>query len=263
MTRERKYDVRTSFRRGANFLWICRLVVAVMNLVVTRCFSFEVTPAVHEFTAGGKGSVQFFQVSNPAGAPLVLQVVPRRVSYTLDGKQRLEEATNIFQIFPARLVVPPGGKQRVRVTYLPKVNPTNDQLYRVLFKDLPVSVGPAGTNSGVKLTTEYHQLVLVRASRPLPKLIIERAGRAQGTNVALAGLWEVVVRNDGNGFGRLAGLKGTVPFSDEPGTGVFKVTSGLITNFQNVVLLPAERRRFLFAPPTGMEEGPGEVRLEL
>lgn len=230
---------------------------------IRTCLGFEVTPAVHQFAAGAKGSVQFFQVSNPDGAPLVLQVVPRRVSYTLDGRQRLEDVTNVFQIFPSRLVIPPGGKQRVRVTYMPKVSPPNDQLYRILFKDLPVSVGPAGTNSGVKLTTEYHQLAIVRASRTSAKVTVERAGRAQGTNAALAGLWEVVVRNDGNGFGRLAGLKATVPFSDTPGTGVFRVTQSLITNFQNVVLLPGERRRFLFAPPAGMEKGPGEVRLEL
>jgi hypothetical protein len=227
------------------------------------CLGFDVTPAVHEFTAGSKGAVQFFQVSNPDSAPLVLQVLPRRVSYTLDGRQRLEEATNVFQIFPSRLVIPAGGKQRVRVTYIPKTSPPVDSLFKMLFKDLPVSVGPGGTNSGVKLTTEYHQLAVVRGGRKVPKLVVEAAGPAQGTNKFLAGLWEVIVRNDGDGFGRLGGLKGVVPFTGSTGTGSFIVTPALITNFQNVILLPRDRRRFLFAPPAGMEKEPGEVRLDL
>lgn len=239
------------------------LLVGLMG-PATCCWGFEVTPAVHQFAAGSKSAVQFFQVSNPDASSLVLQVLPRRVGYTLDGRQKLEEVTNVFQIFPSRLVIPPRGKQRVRVTYLPKSAPAVDQLYRILFKDLPVSVGPSGTNSGVKLTTEYHQLAVVRGNRTRPKLIVEGAGPAQGTNAALQGLWQVIVRNDGDGFGRLGGLKGAVPFAGNGGgTGSFTVTPNLITNFQNLILLPRERRRFLFVPPTGLEKEPSEVLLEL
>lgn len=229
----------------------------------TACLAFDVSPAIHQFTAGAKNSVQFFQVNNPESGSLVLQVLPRRVSYTLDGRQRLEEITNVFQIFPSRLVIPPGGKQRVRVTYIPKSAPPTDSLFKIVFKDLPVAVGPGGTNSGVKLTTEYHQLAVVRGSRTAPKLVIESAGPAQGTNKFFAGLWEVIVRNDGDGFGRLGGLKGVVPFSGAAGSGSFVITPALITNFQSVILLPSDRRRFLFAPPAGMDREPGEVRLDL
>jgi len=247
--------------------WFC--IVAVWSVLILStgfnraCLAFDVSPAVHEFVAGTKSTVQFFQVSNPDSASLVLQVLPRRVSYTLDGRQRLEEVTNVFQIFPSRLVIPPGGKQRVRVTYIPKSAPAMDSLFKILFKDLPVSVGPGGTNSGVKLTTEYHQLAVVRGGRTSPKLVIEAAGPAQGTNKFLSGLWEVIVRNDGDGFGRLGGLKGVVPFSGSTGSGSFVVTPPMITNFQSVILLPRDRRRFMFAPPAGIEKEPGEVRLDL
>ena len=244
-----------------NWIGFCLMFVYVLG-GGSLLRAFEVSPAVHTFEAGKQMQPQFFQVENPASTPLVLEVAPRLVSYTFDGREKLTPATNIFQVFPSKLVVPPNGRQRVRISVLDPKSIAEDRLYRVVFKDLPVTIGPGGTNSGMKLTTEYHQLVTVRGAKTKASVVLESAGPAQGTNAELKGKMEVVVRNQGNGFARLSGLKGRLAYGDGSGSGTFRVDATLVTNLNKLLLLPGDRRRLLFPLAEG-QSAPAEVEVEL
>src|SRR5689334_913644 len=90
------------------------------------CAAYTLNPISRVFAPTGSESTQFFEVANPGGQRVALTVSFLVLERDIDYVETNREADDEFLVYPSQMIVPAGGKQVIRVTWLGTANPTQE-----------------------------------------------------------------------------------------------------------------------------------------
>lgn len=130
-----------------------RIILLVLSLPLLLGFSF--TPMSQSIDLGGKNRSAQFHIENTSAKNIAVELTVRERKMDPQGIETLPK-TELLQIYPPQVLVPPGEKRAIRVNYLGKDIPEAEQSFRVIAEELPVNLEKKGKEeAGVKMLMRF------------------------------------------------------------------------------------------------------------
>ena len=143
---------------------------------ITAAFAMRVSPMVVEMSSRGSDAVSRIEVQNVNPSNLAFET--RIYRMTFDDKGEIVEvpADDMFLVFPPQGVLPPGGRQVVRLQWVGPAEPPTSEAFYVSFNQLPVALEPGKSDTvSAQVQVVYHLKALVVVAPPGAKPNVEAA----------------------------------------------------------------------------------------
>src|SRR5690606_11861060 len=111
--------------------------ILVLSFFSLNCLAFRMSPMVVQFSPEASKATQVLTLENSTSGKVPVQVE----GFTRDLDSHGEEIrtkTEDFIIYPGQLVLLPGEKRNVRVTWAGSLTDGKEQSYRIIASQLPV-----------------------------------------------------------------------------------------------------------------------------
>lgn len=145
------------------------LVVAALAAVAasTAAIAMRVSPMVVEMLSSGTGAVARIEVQNLNSGSLPFETHITRVEYNPDGTISETRADEDFLVFPPQGVLPPGGRQVIRVQWVGAPDIPASRAYYLSVNQLPVTLEPTDpAQAGGQVQIVYHMKALIVVAPP-------------------------------------------------------------------------------------------------
>jgi fimbrial chaperone protein len=234
------------------------VLVALLGLLPRAASAFELTPISREFTPTGSGAVQPYTVENKGEDPIAIEVTIATRALDPQGEERNTDAEDEFLIYPPQVIVPAGGRQTIRVTWLGDPAPAKELAYRLRVQQVsigrfkPIAASKDKATGAVEILMNYRGSIYIRPKGTRPALDVKaaRLERSASKEPQLA----VTLHNRGTAHAALKDYKVEVK-RQGPGAAVWLSPGAL--ELKNAVILADGSRQLSFPWPHGFE--PGEV----
>lgn len=144
----------------------CGLLAALL-VIAAPTHAMRVSPMVVEMESRGSNNTARIEVQNVNPGNLPFETRVYRIEIGVDGVVSETPADDEFLIFPPQGLLPPGGRQVVRLQWLGDAEPDISQSYYVSVKQLPVTLEPTQTESiGAQVQVLYNMRALVVVAPP-------------------------------------------------------------------------------------------------
>ena len=170
----------------------------------------------------------------------------------IDYVETNHDADDEFMVYPSQMIVPAGGKQTIRVTWLGTVKPSQELAFRIKVQEVPIELldhtAPAAPVGKVRVTLAYNGTILIRPPRAAPRIAPETAGLAHdsaGHDALAITLW-----NEGNAVGLVRSCSLHIVAPDRT---AIELSGSAVASLTNARVFANSRRRFLVAWPPGAE----------
>lgn len=138
-----------------------RLLV-LLSLPLLMSFDFSPMSQSIEIGEGKKGAQFLIQNEGPSNIAVELSVFERKMDDV--GEETLGKTQSI-SVFPPQIIIPPGEKRTIRVTYNDKDIPQVEKNFRVVAEQLPLNVDPKTKNkAGIKMLMKFVAALYVTPS---------------------------------------------------------------------------------------------------
>lgn len=130
--------------------------------------------------------IQFF-VTNPTEVPMPIVVRVTAREQKQDGSENTPE-TNLVDVFPPQLIIPPNEKRAVRVSWKGSEKPQKELAFRLFAEQVPLDVNKKSDKkkTGIKMLLKYIAAFYVDPGNTEPKLhIASFQSSKQGLKVTL------------------------------------------------------------------------------
>ncbi|MDG2990581.1 fimbria/pilus periplasmic chaperone [Candidatus Synechococcus calcipolaris G9] len=122
--------------------------------------AFHLAPMQTTFAPVGRGTTQSFEVVSSGTQPVAVEIHMVKRIIAPDGTETNPNADDEFIVYPPQILLNPGERQRVRVTWLGDPNPPQELTYRIVAEQLPINLGQIETQQGgrnviIKTLFEY------------------------------------------------------------------------------------------------------------
>ena len=146
------------------------LFISTLLLTCTFCvqaFSFQ--PISQDYTPSGKGSNQIFRVKNDGTEKIAVKISVRPRYLEPDGTEIQGDESDLFTIYPRRIILNPNESRSVRVKWAGDAEPGSELAFRIIAEQVPVSFAEAQPIQGGQITLTYRYegtIYIVRPERP-------------------------------------------------------------------------------------------------
>jgi len=199
--------------------WRALAALVVIAVVATAtAYAMRVSPMVLEMETRGTNAVARLEVQNLNQGNLAFETRITRMEFDENGNVVETPADEEFLVFPPQGILPPGGRQVVRLQWVGEAELPAAQAYYVSVNQLPVSLEPGAPDTvGAQVQIVYHMKALVVVAPPGATPNVEPASvrpiqfqpQTEGGDAAppptVPGV-EVVLRNTGRRHAMMAGL---------------------------------------------------------
>lgn len=244
------------------FLTFCVAVLLVQLFGEAQGLAYQFEPISRVFAPAGSEATQSFTLTNGGTEPVALtisfQTLERDESYV----ETNQPADDEFLAYPPQLILAPGAKQKVRVSWLGEPNPARELTYRIVVEQVPIELldpkaAPAVPVAGqVKVLLNYRGTLFIRPRRAAPKIDVVAAAPAPGANGS--SMLAVTLRNAGLAVGTVRGCKlHLTPTS--AGAPALDLVESDLQALLDTRILAGDDRRYLIAWPTTLPIGPLNV----
>ncbi len=115
------------------------LLVAFMSPV--GLLAFQLSPLDADFTTTGNGAARIYSISNDTDSTIAVVVGVNKRNINADGSESSVDGGAYFSIQPAKMIIPPGRSQLVRISYRgPKIL-LSEMAFHFVFEQVPYNVG--------------------------------------------------------------------------------------------------------------------------
>jgi fimbrial chaperone protein len=155
--------------------------LALLLLLPLRALAFTLEPISQVFTPAGPGAVQTYAVRNPGAEAVAISISVHTRAVDVEGVEHNQSAEDDFLVYPPQFIVPPGGQQTVRVSWLGTPSPEGELAFRLVVDQLPIEALEAGARASgrpvgsVRLLHTYRGSIYIRPAKARPALAVERA----------------------------------------------------------------------------------------
>lgn len=140
---------------------------ALLVLPLTSASAMRVSPMVFEMEASGSNSVARMEVQNINQENLAFETRVYRLTFDKDGNPVEEPADDKFLIFPPQGVLPPGGRQVIRLQWVGPAELAASESYYVSVNQLPVELKPSAADQpAAQVQVVYNMRALVVVAPP-------------------------------------------------------------------------------------------------
>jgi fimbrial chaperone protein len=215
--------------------------------------AYELRPISRVFASSGSNATQSFEVVNDTKERIALtvgfQTLERDEAYVESNR----DADDDFLAYPSQMIVSPGGKQTVRVTWLGNPTPRQELTYRIVVNQVPIetldrAAKPVAQPVGqVRVLLNYRGTLYIRPAGAAPRVSFDRAEPAKDGGGAdrLA----LTLRNSGSAMGVVKACAISVRPADNSGPAVELSAEALAGVRQTRILAGGKRRYLLPWPP--------------
>jgi fimbrial chaperone protein len=154
--------------------------------------------------ASGSEATQTFLIENTNNEKIALQIEAFHREMDINGKETRKE-TDEFSVFPQQLVLEPGERRNVRLTWTGEKEPKAELAYRLVVSQLPVNLKKAEKKkAGANITflLQYVASIYVTpGAAAAPKVTVESFEKLSD------GKAEMVLKNSGTAHQVLKGVR--------------------------------------------------------
>jgi len=240
--------------------FVAALLVQLFGESQGLAYQFE--PISRVFAPAGSEATQSFTLTNGSTERVALtisfQTLERDASYV----ETNHDADDEFLAYPPQVILAPGSKQKVRVSWLGEPNPARELTYRIVVEQVPIEVldptaKPAVPLAGeVRVLLNYRGTLFIRPPKATPKIAVVAAAPTPGANGS--SLLAVTLRNAGLAMGTVRGCTLRLTPTSGGATTLDLVESDLVP-LRDTRILAGDDRRYLISWPAAMPLGPLNV----
>jgi fimbrial chaperone protein len=228
-------------------------VVAVQLVGQPASWAYQLQPISRVFAPSGSKATQAFEIVNDGAERIALTVsfatLERDESYAETNRNADDE----FLAYPAQMIVAPGARQSVRVTWLGTPHPTRELAYRIIVTQVPIGrldrgVADDTPRGQVRIVMTYRGTLFIRPPNAAPKIELRTAVAAtdRDGNAALA----ITLENTGTAVGLVKSC--AVRVTPTEGGAAIELSPA---ELRNTRVLGGSRRRCVVPWPTGLPAG--------
>ncbi len=233
-------------------LMIKFLVIFVCSLHSNYAFKFS--PMSSSLNPAEKKS-SVFSIENDTKSPVAIQLSVAKRTMDLFGNEANEFDIKHLQVFPDQLIVPPGEKRSVKVSYLKTDTPSTEEAYRVIAEQVPVDLDKdSSKKANIKVLLRYIASFYVTPTKPFSKVELLKYEFDSKDKV-----WNFTVKNDGTKHQVLTNL--TLHFRDK---GEMKtIHQDSLVGFAGENILASSQRVFKVASSEALTSIPKQAKVLL
>jgi fimbrial chaperone protein len=240
---------------------ILALHVVVLTLLVAGfaapALAFKLEPISRVLAPSGAGASQSFELVNDGSERIAVEVSVWTLGRDEDYGEKNFPADDDFLVNPSQVLLAPGARQTVRVSWIGNPTPARELSFRLVAEQLPIpdrskaaaqGGAPVG---GLKIMMTFRGSLFVRPPGAAPRLALHAVALAKDPKGAPA--LAVTVANRGGAFGVVKDCAIQVTGSDRRAV---KLGAVELKGLAKARILASSRRRFLLPWPTGLAAGP-------
>jgi fimbrial chaperone protein len=230
------------------------LIITLLVCVATSLSAFQFTPISKDFDPNGSGARQTFRVINDSDKIIGVQISALTRDMDLYGNETLEDASNVFYIYPKQVVVQPNSYQTVRVQWKGPAAVADELSYRIEAEQLPLNFNQSteGANLNILLVYRGTMYVVPEEVHYDLRMLSIKSHIDIDENKFIA----IEMQNDGNTHQIMYKPEFTI-ISHSGGIATSKVTliQDELKGFAGENILAGQRRVFLVPWPADLKEG--------
>ncbi|MDX2158589.1 MAG: fimbria/pilus periplasmic chaperone [Hyphomicrobiaceae bacterium] len=164
--------------------WTSRLAAGMIMALVAGpanpALAMSVSPTHIEIKSAGSSSRAQVVVRNDASEPLPVEATLKRFALDENGRQKATDGTAQFLVFPPQAIIPPGGTQVFRLTWVGEPLLASSESYLLSLSQIPVKL-PKATNH-VQVVMAFGVVINVAPPRGSPTLKVVGTDIETGKN---------------------------------------------------------------------------------
>ena len=239
-------------------------LLLAMAVTVDSAFAFKFSPIYATLTPDGKGKSAAFDVENNQNAKIAIQFSMVKRTEGLDGTEVNDSAKESFNIFPEQLIMEPGQKRVVRVTWLGKEKVDKELPFRFMAEQLEIQgLEKKKEEKGgqIKILMAYKASLYVEPPNVSPDVVVEDVKVAKGEKGTALHL---IFFNRGKKHILLDDPTLDVSFKDQSNKDVsLKIEGADLAPVNGINLLAGNKREFLLPWKDAVPSGPVAVALKV
>jgi len=256
--------------------------VTALSCAAAPAYAMRVSPMVAEMTTSGTNAVARIQVQNLNQGLLSFETRITRIEFQEDGSIKEFPADEDFLVFPPQGQLAPSARQVIRLQWVGPADMPASRGYYLSVNQLPIQMGAGdGSSAGANVQVVYHMKALITVAPPKAEPKVEQvsikpimvevkapppvdgqpAPAAAEKPASVPGL-EVVLRNSGNRYAMMAGVRWILEGKDKAGKPLkLTVMPDEINREIGVGYLPPLGGTRSFKLPTSAQFGPAPIKI--
>jgi fimbrial chaperone protein len=230
------------------------IAIAVQLIGERASAAYQLDPISRVFAPSGSKATQAFEVVNNGPDRIALTVAFATLARDERYAEINRDAEDEFLAYPAQMILAPGARQTVRVTWLGTPKPARELTYRIVVTQVPLQQLDPSTSAQpqghMRIMLSYRGTLFIRPAGAAPQVVVrgaELVTTPQGGS-ALA----IILENTGTAVGLVKActvrlLRGGVEATLAPAA---------LTALRNTRVLGGGKRRYEIAWPPGLPPGP-------
>jgi len=211
----------------------------------------------------GTGTTQNFDIVNTSKSKLPIQISIVKRDPDINGEEKYEETDDIedlFKISESMLVLKPGERKTIQVTWIGDKNPKKEIPFRIIAEELPFKVEDVNKTytkpvGRIGFATKYIASLYITPSFAKPNLSFQASATSDAKPQLL-----IEVTNEGLAHQMLYNSKVKIESTQ---TKQFVILQGGdLANMVNETVLGGKKRRFKLPWPQQLPLGPIKVSVE-
>ncbi|OFZ21822.1 MAG: hypothetical protein A2X94_08500 [Bdellovibrionales bacterium GWB1_55_8] len=225
--------------------------------------SFEFSPIITTLAPSGPNASASFSVQNADETKLPVQISIVHRNPDIDGKEDLKDTPDIeelFQIFPAQIVLAPKERRTVRINWIGDPNVKQELAFRVIAEELPINLEDPNKTytkpvAKIRIATKYVGSLYISPKGATSDLVASGFPSEDKKKLILE------IQNKGTRHQPLARTKVKLKPLDKNTEFEIPAKISAVLNRENV--LAGKTRRISLPWPDNVPMGPAQVILEL
>jgi fimbrial chaperone protein len=239
--------------------FVFALLVFLMG--ATPAMAYKLTPMSQVLAPSGSDTTKSFEIVNDSAERVALEISITTLERDLDYTETNVNADENFLVYPPQLLLAPGARQTVRVTWVGEPNLKSELAYRLVVEELPIKgagVGSTKASGAVRILMTFRATLYIRPAKATPRISLESAVRVEGKTPSDASSLAITVQNKGTAQGALKKCATTA----SSGKTTVSLPVESLKLLQQGRILSGNQRRFLIPWPAELPIGTVTVLLK-
>jgi fimbrial chaperone protein len=150
------------------------LVFLFALFTLSSASAFKLSPMTQQLVLDGQNRKSLFTIINDGDKPIAVQSEVTKRIMDEYGKEENPSADDEFLVFPDQLIIKPGEKRAIQVTFLGKEVPQVEKAYRFIAEQLPIEIiEKKKKKSNIKILLKYRAAFYLSPSEGKPSLSLK------------------------------------------------------------------------------------------
>jgi fimbrial chaperone protein len=243
------------------------LSISSLLLLAMPAQAFKLLPLSQVFAPTGAKATQSYEIENTTGETLAVELTTVKREMDLKGVDKLIPANDEFMLYPPQVLLQPGERQTVRVTWLGNPQPEQELAYRLIAEQLPIDLAKKEENvksekfsTSIKIQMRYLGSIYIRPNAAKPQVVVEKIEtKSEEGKPMLA----IMLNNQGNARANLK--DGIIEVNHGQATKSIRLTPQQTGFNERPTLLAKHKRQILIPYPAELSKSalPSDVSAKL